>query len=56
VPAPSAVSKVKEIYAALLAEESKHSDKRAGIAAGVGLLTRVLAEKKMDYDEFVFSL
>jgi PAS domain S-box-containing protein len=43
------------LYANLLAEEKRHSDWREGMAASASMLVAALAEKKMDYAEFVFS-
>lgn len=56
VPDPRPVAKVKDIYAALLAEERRHTDKRAQLEAGTALLLKTLASTGMDYDEFVWSL
>ncbi len=43
------------IHAKLLAEENRHSDWREGMAAATRMLLAAVAEKKMDYGEFVFS-
>lgn len=56
VPERPAVDAAAELYAALLAEERRHDDWREGMKAGTQMLTGALAEKKIDYDEFVFSL
>lgn len=56
VPHPDALATIKSIYAALLQEERKHSDRAASVAAGTALLTRTLTERNLDYSQFVFSL
>ena len=56
VPDAGPVARIKEIYAALLAEERRHTDKRAQLEAGTALLQRTLLETGMQYDEFVWSL
>ncbi len=43
------------IYAQLLAEEKRHADWREGMAAAGRALQAAVAERKMDYAEFVFS-
>lgn len=56
VPQRDAVAKARALYAALLEEERRHGDRRAGMAAGEQLLTRQLAQAGMPYEEFVFTL
>lgn len=55
-PTPEAVAKIKPIYAALLAEERKHENKKEGIAAGQWKLNAMLADAGQTYDELVWSL
>ena len=43
------------IYAKLLAEEARHADWREGMASATRMLLAAVAERKMDYAEFVFS-
>ena len=43
------------LYAKLLAEEKRHADWREGMAASAQMLADMVAEKKVDYPEFVFS-
>ena len=56
VPDAGPVAKVKQIYAALLAEERKYTDKRQQLEASTALLLKTLQGTGMDYDEFVWSL
>ncbi|BCS36010.1 transcriptional regulator [Luteitalea sp. TBR-22] len=56
VPEPGAVSRIKQIYAALLAEERKYADKRQQLEAGTALLQRTLQDTGMPYEEFVWTL
>lgn len=51
-----AVAKVRELYSRLRQEEQRHSVPAKAAEAGGQLLRRILAEKNMDYAEFVFSL
>lgn len=55
-PARSAIEAIRPIYAALLAEEAKHSSPTEAIAAGTALLERTLADAGVTYDELVWSI
>lgn len=44
------------LYKDLLAEERKHSSKKDGLDASVGMISNLLKEKGVEYDEFVLSL
>lgn len=55
-PDPSAIKKIEPIYQLLKQEEEKHPMAKDGMAASLALLTSVLAEKGISYDEFVLSL
>jgi PAS domain S-box-containing protein len=54
--APAAVARVEELYAGLLAEERRHGDPVAAVAASTELLHRTLADVGQTYDEFVWAL
>lgn len=56
VPSRSAVDKATGLYADLLAEESRYSDKREGMEAAERLLVAQLQQIHMPYEEFVFAL
>ena len=51
-----AVAAVEELYARLLAEEARHTDRKAGLEAASAMLAKTLAEKGVSYDEFVLGL
>ena len=55
-PDAAQVDRIMPIYRHLLEEEARHADRKAGMAAGAQLFTDLLAEKKVPYDEFAFSL
>ena len=56
VPLRSAVDKCAELYATLLQLEQDAGGGAAGMEAGMGALTKLLAEVGVGYDEFAFSL
>lgn len=56
VPTRGAVTAAAGLYAALRAEEARHSDRNAGMAAAAAKLDGILREKGTTYDEFVLSL
>ncbi|HUB24019.1 MAG TPA: PAS domain-containing protein [Tepidisphaeraceae bacterium] len=56
VATQKALEKIKPIYALLLEEEKKHSTSRLSMAASGDLLNNFLAERKMSYEQFVFTL
>jgi PAS domain S-box-containing protein len=55
-PARSAVDAIRPVYAALLAEERRHSSPVEAIAAGGALLGQYLHDHGTTYDELVWSL
>ena len=56
VPPQPAVEAAAGLYAALRAEEARHADRNAGMAASAAMLEKLLRDKGTSYDEFVFSL
>jgi PAS domain-containing protein len=55
-PNVAAVAEISKIYEALLAAEASVKNGKQSLAAGSALLTAMLTEKGLDYDEFVLSL
>lgn len=55
-PGRGAVRAISRLYAQLLAEEKKHARPADALAASAALLTRVLEERGMTYETFVWDL
>ncbi len=55
-PAASSIAAIKPLYAALLAEEKRHSNPKQGLEASTAMLQSTLAEKGMSYDKFVLAV
>lgn len=55
-PTESALTEIKKLYGLLFQEENKHSNRKEGQKAGFALLTKILEEKGVDYDQFIHSL
>lgn len=56
VPERRQVELFDGIYSQLLAEERRHADWRTGMDAAQKMLLRMVEEKGMQYEEFVFSV
>lgn len=56
VPHPDAVAKVRPLYAALLAEEAKHSSRKDGMMASFNVVLKLLGDNNLSYSQFAFSL
>jgi PAS domain S-box-containing protein len=57
VPEKAALEKIKPLYAQLLAEEARHSDRKAGLEASWAMLHRAVADAGFDsYGRFVFAI
>ncbi|RAU23045.1 chemotaxis protein [Paramagnetospirillum kuznetsovii] len=57
VPEPDALGVVKPLYAKLLAEESRHQDRKAGLDASWAMLQKAVADAGFDsYDRMVFAI
>jgi hypothetical protein len=56
VPYADALTKVKPLYAQLLAAEKRAANPNAGMEASFAMLVRLMKEQNMDYSEFLFSL
>lgn len=55
-PRREAIAKVVPLYARLLAEEQKYSDHKQGMEASFRLLSDLLANQGVEYEEFVFNI
>lgn len=56
LPPRPAVQAADGLYGLLRAEEAKHPDRNAGMAAASALLASMLRDKGTTYDEFILSL
>ena len=56
VPERAALDAVAPLYASLKAIEDRASDRAAGLQASFDAVLKLLRDKGMSYDEFVFSL
>ena len=56
VPERSAIDKVVPLYRTLLDIEESHADRKQGMQAAFDTVVKLLTEKGIGYDEFVFSL
>ncbi|MEO5375820.1 MAG: PAS domain-containing protein [Alphaproteobacteria bacterium] len=55
-PERRAVNAIAPVYQALLAEEARHADPKAGMAASLKVVVDLLQQKGIEYDQFVQSL
>jgi hypothetical protein len=55
-PDVAQVAKIKDLYATLRAEETRHDSRKDGMLRGYDLLMTMLNEKGLDYDEFIFAV
>ncbi len=55
-PHKDAIGKVKDLYARMLAEERKHSKPKEAMQASTLILTDILEQQGIPYDELVFTL
>jgi len=55
-PGEAALTSIKALYASLLAEETRHANRKEGLAASSQMLATILETKGVSYDEFVLSL
>jgi PAS domain S-box-containing protein len=55
-PRPEQIAKIAPLYDQLLREEQKHASPKDGLAAATEILLRLLQDKDMTYDEFVFAV
>ncbi|MFN3077604.1 MAG: PAS domain-containing protein [Alphaproteobacteria bacterium] len=55
-PDRGAVEAARGLYAALLAEEKRHGDPKAGLSASFNMFVDLLGQKGVGYDKFVLGL
>ncbi len=55
-PTRQAIDQIRALYARLSAEENSAGNRKDGMQKGHDLLMKILEEKGVSYDEFVFSL
>lgn len=55
-PRQEAVNTIKEVYKTLLEEESRYQNSKDGMNASFDLLLKILKEKGISYEEFIFSI
>jgi len=55
-PTDESLAVIKPLYKALLEEEERFGNRKEGLAASTTLLNKILEQKGMDYDEFVFTI
>ncbi len=55
-PSPRALDRVRPLYQRLLAEERRHANARAAVAASSALLDRLVREQAPSYEEFVWTV
>jgi hypothetical protein len=56
LPDRAELARVEPVYAALLAKENHHVDRRAGLATGHALLAAEFRRMDMRSDQFLFSI
>ncbi|MGY1672144.1 PAS domain-containing protein [Geodermatophilus sp. SYSU D00710] len=55
-PSRRAVDRVRPLYRSLLAEERRHPNARAAVAASSALLDRLVAEQAASYEDLVWTI
>jgi hypothetical protein len=55
-PDRKGVQNAEALYKILLEEERRYADKRKGMLSATELLQSMLADKNVEYDQFVFTL
>lgn len=55
-PRRDAIAVIEPLYRQLLAKEAQHRSPKEALAASETMLTGILNDKGIDYDQFVFSL
>jgi len=55
-PSPEQIATIKPLYAQLSAEERRHNSPKDGIAAAGAMLSTLLKDKGLSYDEYIFAV
>lgn len=55
-PDSEQLEKIKPLYRQFLAEENRHDSRKDGMLRSFDMLTGMLADKGVEYDEFVFAI
>jgi PAS domain S-box-containing protein len=55
-PNPEQVEKIKDLYGTLRAEERRHENRKDGMNRAYDLLMKILKDKGLEYDEFIFAV
>lgn len=55
-PSPRAVDRIRPLYDRLLAEERKHPNANAAVAASSALMAEIVAGQAESYEDFIWSL
>jgi hypothetical protein len=55
-PDAKGVQSAQALYKVLLEEEQRYADRRKGMLSATELLQSMLADKQVEYDQFVFTL
>ena len=56
LPSPRAIARVRPLYERLLAEERRHPNGKAAVAASSRLLEQVIAERATSYEDLIWSI
>lgn len=56
VPNRDSVETMAQLYKMLKSEECRHSDPRQGLQASYDMLCQILGEKKISYEEYIFTI
>ena len=54
-PRESVLREIRALYAVLLREEQRHEKRKVGMVHGIQLVNKIMQEKGMSYDEFMFA-
>jgi PAS domain S-box-containing protein len=55
-PEPDQIARIEPVYRRLLAAEAAENDRQKALQAGTGMLTSILHQEGLSYEQFAFSL